>query len=413
MVNGTTRANEDNGPLPSSLSGKLGVLTDALGYYLGIPPGFFSLQSSADNHPLRVTGAEKLTATEHDDTLYFRDVDFLADVLTIWPQSHDRARFGEIDGGGGHDVIYHFGGEYFGVGDEIPEESGGAPTFGADSITAEEMRMTIRGGEGDDRLMSAGGEGTILVGGPGRDFLLNTSYGGQMFGDSVDGLVQSTEGAEDSDVFWFWPGTVIMDAQPNDSLEMFGIPLLGGTNAVAGYQSAAGGGLAKDWVNWSTFYGETSSGQLFVYNPIIDMIVNAGNTRPQTRLSQVQVIEDYDFGEFRDEQFGVPEPGDLGMTFRFYLPPGEGLEISLFNSAWGEVITYLDVLANLAKRIHWQPVDDPLVLDLDDDGIETTSLHQSQAYFDLNGDYFRDRTGWLSADDGFLSPRPKPKWYRR
>ncbi len=46
---------------------------------------------------------------------------------------------------------------------------------------------------------------------------------------------------------------------------------------------------------------------------------------------------------------------------------------------------------------------DPLVLDLDGDGIELGTLADSQAYFDLNGDGFATRTSWLKGDDGFLA----------
>lgn len=45
---------------------------------------------------------------------------------------------------------------------------------------------------------------------------------------------------------------------------------------------------------------------------------------------------------------------------------------------------------------------DPLVLDLDGDGVEFNSLDASNAYFDLNGDGFATRTSWLNGDDAFL-----------
>ncbi|MCO5070267.1 MAG: hypothetical protein M9944_03545 [Rhizobiaceae bacterium] len=48
------------------------------------------------------------------------------------------------------------------------------------------------------------------------------------------------------------------------------------------------------------------------------------------------------------------------------------------------------------------PPRDPLVADLDGDGIELISVAESQAYFDFGGDGFAERTGWLEPDDGFL-----------
>jgi Ca2+-binding RTX toxin-like protein len=45
----------------------------------------------------------------------------------------------------------------------------------------------------------------------------------------------------------------------------------------------------------------------------------------------------------------------------------------------------------------------PLVLDLDGDGVELTSLVQSKAYFDLDANGFAQRTGWVSGGDGLLA----------
>jgi Ca2+-binding RTX toxin-like protein len=46
---------------------------------------------------------------------------------------------------------------------------------------------------------------------------------------------------------------------------------------------------------------------------------------------------------------------------------------------------------------------DPLVLDLDNDGIELTAVGVSTTHFDFDGDGFAEQTGWLSSDDGFLA----------
>ncbi|HHY72201.1 MAG TPA: hypothetical protein GX497_03070, partial [Bacillus bacterium] len=44
---------------------------------------------------------------------------------------------------------------------------------------------------------------------------------------------------------------------------------------------------------------------------------------------------------------------------------------------------------------------DPIVLDLDGDGIETISL-QNGTYFDLDNNGFAEKSGWIKSDDGFL-----------
>jgi RTX calcium-binding nonapeptide repeat (4 copies) len=47
--------------------------------------------------------------------------------------------------------------------------------------------------------------------------------------------------------------------------------------------------------------------------------------------------------------------------------------------------------------------NDPLVLDLDGNGLTLTSPRGSTAFFDFNGDGFATRTGWVSATDGLLA----------
>ncbi|MCP4128104.1 MAG: hypothetical protein GY753_13710, partial [Gammaproteobacteria bacterium] len=168
--------------------------------------------------------------------------------------------WGEARGGKGDDILIGWRPEYKAKGDPLFEEEGSP-------LAIKEERLVLNGEEGDDYIIALGGTGAILVGGEGRDFLFNTSFKGQMYGDTIDGVGQSTSGTEDSDVFWYWPSTFIMDAQPNDILQMFGWPLLGGSNSVAGIY-AGDGSLAIDWLNWTVFYGATKSGQLMVVNAV-------------------------------------------------------------------------------------------------------------------------------------------------
>jgi len=57
---------------------------------------------------------------------------------------------------------------------------------------------------------------------------------------------------------------------------------------------------------------------------------------------------------------------------------------------------------NSAPRPASPPRRDPLVLDLDGDGIETTIV-TGRAHFDHDGDSFSERTGWVGPDDGLLA----------
>ncbi|MBU1358777.1 MAG: hypothetical protein KKC85_22210 [Gammaproteobacteria bacterium] len=51
----------------------------------------------------------------------------------------------------------------------------------------------------------------------------------------------------------------------------------------------------------------------------------------------------------------------------------------------------------------WRLPRDPLVLDLDGDGIEATAIEPNHlVFFDHNGDGIRQATGWIKADDGLV-----------
>lgn len=45
----------------------------------------------------------------------------------------------------------------------------------------------------------------------------------------------------------------------------------------------------------------------------------------------------------------------------------------------------------------------PVVLDLDGDGVELVALEDSTAFYDIDGDGYRERMGWVAADDGLLA----------
>ena len=45
---------------------------------------------------------------------------------------------------------------------------------------------------------------------------------------------------------------------------------------------------------------------------------------------------------------------------------------------------------------------DPLVIDLDGDGIKLVNINKSNAMFDLTGSGFANKTGWISSGDAFL-----------
>lgn len=388
LVNGATQAGSPNGPISSTSS--LALIAEIAGAALGIPnPVRSVIDAFETNHPLRVTGAEHVVLTAHDDTLWYGSIGGATGFLTGWPSGDDYPRFGVIDAGDGNDLIVVRSPDYIFAGEPLH------PGNPDSAVAGQDLRMEIHGGDGDDRIIVVGGTGAVTVGGYGRDVIFNASAYGQLYGDTIDGVGVSTSGTQDSDVFWYWPGTFIMDAQPNDQLQLFGLPLLGGSNSVAGVY-AGDGSLAIDWLLPFVFYGYTVGGQLLVFNSLFHSL----GIGPEG-LEGTMIVENYDFGGWKSESWGVPAAGDLGMTFRIISGQGSK-EISNWHAVWGHLMTFLNAMSDYAKVLHWLPVDDPLVLDLDGDGIETVSLTHSRVHFDLDGDFFAERTGWIGADDGFL-----------
>jgi Ca2+-binding RTX toxin-like protein len=65
----------------------------------------------------------------------------------------------------------------------------------------------------------------------------------------------------------------------------------------------------------------------------------------------------------------------------------------------------IDPIANTdyTTARNWRPPHDPLVLDLDGDGIETVGITAgAPILFDHDGDGIKNATGWIKADDGLL-----------
>nr|MDJ0630938.1 hypothetical protein [Rhodobacter sp.] len=76
--------------------------------------------------------------------------------------------------------------------------------------------------------------------------------------------------------------------------------------------------------------------------------------------------------------------------------------IDLFNDLLNGLSDIADSFAD-ALRDQLIRLIDPIVLDLDGNGIELVSRADSNVYFDMDGDGIKELTGWLSPTDGLLA----------
>lgn len=166
------------------------------------------------------------------------------------------------------------------------------------------------------------------------------------------------------------------DASSDDTITNFGETLTGGSKWYSSDNA---------WTNWTdgVKYGINELGELIVKNLLGgELFVANFNNDPFAATSELTAgIKLYElaWGAYQIFREAPPE--------------------------WGSFHDTPDALAFVIKEINRDanPAYDPLVLDLDGDGIELTTLASFAPQFDLNGDGFAERAGWVSSDDGMLA----------
>ena len=269
--------------------------------------------------------------------------------------------------------------------------------------------------------------------------------------------VYIADDASNADNFVWAAGTTIEDPQYHDILTFFGIPLVNPTDNGGIVLATGFAGLGPPVVGLAQLFTRPID-TLYVdeflpfitysfkraadgsYDLIVSDILTAfldatdaltGGSAGQSLSKALrpflgkQVIKDYiaakDDGAVPVTYFGFQDlslaanslVGKLGMVFKktnpiaailSLLPP---TAITFALSGGGtlvdETATAAASVIRSAKALLWYAGGDPLVLDLSGAGLVTTALDVSGVHFDLNNDFFSERTGWLTGtDEGFL-----------
>jgi Ca2+-binding RTX toxin-like protein len=258
-----------------------------------------------------------------------------------------------IDGGGGNDVI----------------------------VGSETGVNIIDGGEGDDYLV-AGGFSSIIHGGAGSDVVVGGGFGSELYGDSG------------SDLFGLADNSFVKDATAEDYASWGSFVLTGG--------------VQQYWMEdgWA-YYAPLSSllsgaplGFLDVFGYLaLTLDVPAMTTVRYAMTDSNQLIVQFARGR-----------GGQAVIDNYNLDLDTG-------AATAHIVAFRQILAhgtlddfkrylNLALLAGFggEPAGtDPLVLDLDGDGLELTRPDAGNVYFDVDHDGFAERTAWVGGDDGFLA----------
>lgn len=268
-----------------------------------------------------------------------------------------------IDGGDGEDVIFG------GIGNDTIHGGADKDIIFADSnVNHSAVQFALRDklyGDGGDDTLNGSNDGDDLYGGADDDTLFGAGGadkldGGtgndELFGSASkyedDGAVDSLIGGDGFDTYHAGALDVIEDSDGKGRVFVKGDELQGGTEQGGDDGSPTHSSddekVYKDQAGNS--YHKTASG--------LTIDLASGGTL---------TIKDW-------------HDGDLGITLKPRDPSGGG-------GTPGESP---------------QSNGSPLIIDLDGDGVEVSQLRQHSVFFDVDSDGIRERTAWVSADDGLL-----------
>jgi len=231
---------------------------------------------------------------------------------------------------------------------------------GDDTITVSGTWQTVNvdGGEGNDTITVTANTTTRgrLDGGAGNDTITGSNTGERIIGgDGSDTLM----GGGGNDIYEVGDGDTINGSGDGsgDSIIFNGVTLRGPKEPKESDPNEDGGDGCNDQPQNQPSEGPPWEG------PNGEMYEQSGSTLTITLNGSTLTINNFNQGNYG---FTIPEEGESD----------NGNNIADCN-------------------------EDPLVIDLDGDGLEFQSIYDG-AYFDYGNDGFADRTAWVAPDDGLL-----------
>ena len=335
---------------------------------------------------LQFSDFEHVIGSDHDDILSLRDLNPGGTLTAEQQQQIDEAEVlgGAVDG-------------------SDPVAAGAAfdaRMEAARLVPQNQQDVLIQGGRGDDFIAGPNTGFARLEGGAGNDVLRAGEFVSVLYGDEGDdtlsggGLKSLLYGGEGNDIFNLSNHSFAMDATRDDYL-MWGNHVLAG--GVEQWWMESGWAY---WTPWSsillTMPLPNLAGLASVAAAVLDAPMMTAFRYALTSSDQLIV------------QTGLGRGGQAVVeNYSLDLENGKATgHVVVFKQIWGDPSiegyrNYIKLALQAGFGITFDGTD-PLIIDLDKDGIELTSLDLG-AYFDLDGDGFAEKSNWVEGDDGFLA----------
>jgi hypothetical protein len=244
------------------------------------------------------------------------------------------------------------------------------------TIKLEGFNTVIHGSAFGDRIEDLSGHATEVYGGGGDDVIHVAGAGSELYGGAG------------ADRFQLSDDVLIGDASGEDGLSFLGLAdLTGGVRQ------------AESETPWAM----GASGVRYAFNPAGEMVVSSGLLRGADGdpwMTYVAGVSPEDVGP--DSVQGERPLGlyviEKDIDFTRLLDPD--LPKGWWSDFWR--IQFGDTLKAMTGTSYFEGVD-PLVLDLDGDGIELSGRSSVSPRFDMDGDGFAEPSGWVLGDDGLLA----------
>ena len=371
--------------------------------------------------------------------------DAFSDSVGNGEGNSDQDNNDKLYGGSGDDTLYGAGGfDILRGGADADDLYGGV---GNDYLAGEDGLDELWGGDGDDTLIGGSGDDT-LNGGDGRDYIAGVSDTNTVDGgagnDTIYGGsgVDVINGGDDNDSIQGGSGDDVLDGGAGNDTILGGSGddiLIGGFGDdtlydVSGYDTykVKGDCLIEDkdlngkvvycgkdiatlyYEDYDTgkyfdkygrnYYIDRKKGHLVLYRAGADgarIVLAPKETRyatwtlGTTGLTWGQFVDGImDMSVERKEPDDPNNPIDGGGA-------GDGCcSAAMGGGSGGAAIASAGEAFTAAGEY---PINTPIVFDLNGDGISLTSAGDSRAYFDIDGDGFRELTQWIAPEDGLLA----------